>query len=180
MRYLAASSVFVFVLASARAASAAAITSPAEGATVATTFTIQVTYGTVTECDTDGCYEADAESVAVSAFDGSDWTTLGSCSATSECAGGQATFEVTLAPGSYTLSASVFAGFSVDSSQQVSVTVMESAADSSSSGTSGGAAPDDEGCGCRGAGVGRGAGGWMILAMAGSLARRRRPAGTRG
>ena len=77
------------------AAAATAITTPMTGESVASPFTVTVTYGTITECDTGGCYDTEVSSLSLFM----DGAFVDSCSATTECPNGSASFEVEAAPG---------------------------------------------------------------------------------
>lgn len=178
------------------AAAATAITTPMTGESVASPFTVTVTYGTITECDTGGCYDTEVSSLSLFM----DGAFVDSCSATTECPNGSASFEVEAAPGEHSLAvdASNF-GFSQESSETVTITVVASEESTGSSGgetdggssggegsttdagtgTTGGATAgdgDDDlkgGCGCTSGGGGSGAG-LGLLALTVLAGRRRR------
>jgi MYXO-CTERM domain-containing protein len=100
------------------------IVSPAEGAVVTPPFTVEVTYGDILYCDTDGCQDVPAESVSLFADPSSKVIDLGTCSTMTECPGGKASFEVTLEPGPHELRAMADDGFfSAAMSKIVKITV---------------------------------------------------------
>lgn len=119
------------------------ITSPKAGAVVTSPFTVEVTYGDIEQCDTGGCSDIPASSVSLYADPDGDIVYLGSCSTTTECPNGKATFEVTLEPGEHELRATAEAEFSVGFSEHVKITVEAAATTTDGSTSSGG--PDTTG-----------------------------------
>ncbi len=176
------------------------IISPMNGAVVTAPFTVEATYGDIDYCDTGGCHDVPAVTISLSADPDTDYKEIGSCKTATECPGGMATFEVSLAPGKHVLQ--VIASddfFSIEISETIEITVeaasttgdtggvttgdtsgatdaatdgsgATSNSDSTDSATGGGT--KDEGCGCRSASGSGAALSW--LAALGLLGRRRR------
>lgn len=176
------------------------ILSPTPGSVVTTPVAVEVKYGGVQYCDTDGCTEVPAESLDLFDDVSTDGVLVGSCATKTECPDGMADFELELTPGSHVLRAVVSDNvFSAEASEKVEFTVepapVVTTGDASSTGdadtgdtdatgdtdTTGDAAttsttdPGDsggEGCGCTSAGGA--SGGLMWLAAVVLVPRRRR------
>jgi MYXO-CTERM domain-containing protein len=159
------------------------ITSPKDGATVGTPFTVAVRTSHTCSCDTCGCWMDNPWSVSLMA----NGTMVASCNR--DCSQ-PLQFEIELPAGEHDLRAIAAYAFSEEWSEVVHVTVVGAASDdggpatdgasTQGTGTSGGETNgsghvdttlDDDGCGCRSGGVP--AVGWMVFLM---LALRRRHA----
>lgn len=176
----------------ASAADPVVITAPADGSVVPKAFSVTVTYGDLLYCDTDGCFDTPAEVVSLFA----DSMSVASCSAMMDCPGGEAMFEVELAPGMHTLKATAEAFISIAESEPVDIVVEEDPVAATSTGaddpTTGGdtdtgdtegagdtdgtgGAGKDDGCGCRGAAGPAGALAWLGVVALGLRRRSVKP-----
>ncbi|MDC0717184.1 hypothetical protein [Nannocystis bainbridge] len=168
----------LFVSQEARAEDPVVIVAPQDGAVVPAQFTVKVTYGDIQYCDTDGCFDIPAETVALSA----DSSTVEQCLS---CPAGGVEFDIMLGPGEHTLEASAAVGTVFSYSDPIKVSVEEAApTDASdgmdpgtSSGTgdgsgSSGTPGDDDGCACGMTGAPSGGLVWLGISLL--LARRRR------
>lgn len=110
------------------------ITKPPDGAVVSSPFEVEIDYGDIAYCDTDGCSDVPAEHVSLYAEPGPDATLVASCTTKTDCPDGKASFEVSLPRGQHVLQVNTDDGnFSSASSKLITITVQSS---------------EDDGCGC--------------------------------